>query len=72
MDWFLYENGLRHKRVNLKLTLTSYCFIFSFLTLFRMGAKRPPTSFSFVTSTNVGISPKNFLTFGFKPFATLV
>ena len=39
------------------------------LTLFRMGSqKAPPTSFSPVTSTNVGISPKNFLTFSFNPF----
>ena len=46
------------------------------LTLFRMGgrAKRhpPPTSFSFVTYINVEISPQNFLTFSFNPFATLV
>ena len=28
--------------------------------------------FSSVTSTNVGISPKNFLTFSFNPFARLV
>ena len=43
-------------------------------TLFRMGggAKRPPTSFSPVTPTNVGFGPKNFLTFSFNPFATLV
>ena len=32
----------------------------------------PPTSFSPVTSTNVGISPKVFLTFSYNPFATLV
>ena len=50
------------------------------LTLFRLGggggggeAKRPtPTSFSPVTSTDVGISPKNFLTFSFNPFDRLV
>ena len=36
------------------------------------GAKKPPISFSPVTSTNVGISPPKFLTFSFKPFATLV
>ena len=36
------------------------------------GKKAPPTSFSSVTSGNVGISPKNFLTFSFNPFATLV
>ena len=29
-------------------------------------------SFSLVTSANVGISPKNILTFIFNPFATLV
>ena len=32
----------------------------------------PPTSFSPVTSTNVGISPQNFLAFSFNHFATLV
>ena len=32
----------------------------------------PPTSVSPVTSTNVEISPKNFLNFSFNPFATLV
>ena len=35
-------------------------------------AKRPPTSFSPVTSTNVEIRPQNFLTFSFNLFATLV
>ena len=32
----------------------------------------PPTSFSHVTSTNVGISPQNFLTLSFNPSVTLV
>ena len=32
----------------------------------------PPTSFSPVTSTNVGVRPQNFLIFSFKPFATLL
>ena len=37
------------------------------------GQKGPlATSFSSVTYTNVGISPKNFLTFSFKPFPRLV
>ena len=37
------------------------------------GEKRAPfTSFSPVTSTNVGISSQNFLTFRFSPFGTLV
>ena len=31
-----------------------------------------PTMFSPVTSTNVGISPQNFLTFSFLPFDTMV
>ena len=35
-------------------------------------AKSPPTTFSPVTSINVGFSPQNFLTFSFDPFATLV
>ena len=36
------------------------------------GKKASCTSFSPVTSTKVGISPKNFQTFSFNPFATLV
>ena len=37
------------------------------------GAKRPtPTSFSPVTSTNVGTSPQNSLNFSFNPFDRLV
>ena len=36
------------------------------------GAKRPPTSLSPVTSTNVGISPQNFLTVSINPFDRLV
>ena len=39
------------------------------------GCKKPsplPTSFSPVTSANVGISSQNFLTFIFDTFATLV
>ena len=36
------------------------------------GAKISLTNFPRVTSTNVRTSPKNFLTFSFNPFATLV
>ena len=36
------------------------------------GQKDPPTSFSPVTSKNVGFGTQNFLTFSFNPFATLV
>ena len=46
-----------------------------FFNPFRMGGggeKAAATSFSPVTSTNVGISLQNFLTFSFNPFATLV
>ena len=47
------------------------------LALSRMGGgggakKAPPTSFFTVTSTNVGISTQNVLTFSFNFFATLV
>ena len=39
------------------------------------GGKKPQktlTSFSHVTSTNVGFGPQNFLSFSFNPFTTLV
>ena len=36
------------------------------------GKKAPLASCSTVTSTNVEISPQNFLTFSFNPFATLM
>ena len=36
------------------------------------GQRGPPTSFSPITSTNVGLSPQNFLTFSFNTFATVV
>ena len=45
------------------------------LNLFRKGGggkKALPTSFSHETSINMGISPKNFLTFSFNPFTILV
>ena len=41
-------------------------------SLARGSKKAPPTSFSPVTSTNVGFGPQNFLTFSFNLFATLV
>ena len=51
-------------------------FIWSFFTLFRMGVCKkfppPPTSFSPVPSTNVEISPQNFLTLIFNPFCHTV
>ena len=50
-------------------------FVYCSLTLFRMGgrrSKRPPTSFSPITTTNARISQQEFLTFGFNPFATLM
>ena len=54
------------------MSVTNLNFDFFLLTLFRMGAEMLPTSFSPVTSTNVGISTQNFLTFNlFNLFATL-
>ena len=53
----------------------TYCkeeFIHELLLTLLRRKKGPPTSFFPVTSTNVGISPQNFLTFSFNPFATLV
>ena len=51
--------------------LTGFHSLIASLTLFRQ-QKVTPTSFSPVTSTNVGISPQNFLTFSSNPFAILV
>ena len=52
------------------------CYLIQFYLLTRsgsgVGVKRPPTSFYPGTSTNVGFSPQNFLTFSFHRFATLV
>ena len=54
------------------------CIKFNFpLNLFRMGCegggkKAPPTSVSPATSTNVRITPQNFLSFSFNPFDRLV
>ena len=44
------------------------------LTLVRIGEQPPLPRYQFspVTSTNLGISPKNFLTFRFNPFTSLV
>ena len=36
------------------------------------GKKAPPTSFSPVTTTNVGLSPQNLPNISFNPFVTLV
>ena len=66
---FTKAAGLIKKRIQRR------CFpveIAKFLTLFRWGQKSPATSFSPVTSTNVGISLQNLLTFSFNPFAALV
>ena len=57
--------------------------VFSYLILFGVGREEEGEGggekkahdfpeFSPVTSTNVGISPKSFLTFSFNPFVTLV
>ena len=46
--------------------------MFCLLNPIQDASKDPRTSFSPVTSTNVGNNPKNFQTFSSKPFATLV
>ena len=67
-----WQTALKKTKVKLDL-LTD---INMFLTLFRMGwgwgQKGPPTSFSPVTSTNVGVSPQNVLNYFFNSFVTLV
>ena len=57
---------------NWKLLLTVFKDICLNLYQDGEGPKSPPTSFSPVTSTNVGFGPKNFLTFSFNPYATIV
>ena len=62
----------------LSVTFTAKHELVFVLTLFRMGRggggvqKGSPASFFPVTSTNIGISPQNFLTVSFTPFAMLV
>ena len=60
-------NILRTKRA-FKVKKTHFLL---FLTLFRI-PKSSPTILSPTTSTNVGISPKNYLTFSFNPFSAVV
>ena len=56
-------------KVNSDISMVIYSQLFLFLLKRKKGS---PTSFPPVTSTNVGFGPQNFLTFSFKPFATLV
>ena len=56
----------------LQTTLYRYKSCAVVLTLFKIGGKKAPSSFSPAISTNVGISHQNFLTFSFNLFATLV
>ena len=70
-----FFNNTEHQSRSLIITSIIDNNIIHYLTLFRMGAggaKRPPTSFSPVTSTNVGISPQNFMTFTFNLYDRLV
>ena len=61
IDWF---KGIRNKHL---------CkFVVFDINPIQDGRKGPPTSFSPVTSTNVGFGRQNFLTFSFDPFTTLV
>ena len=80
---FYYRYDLQQVKRNIISTVTNMvyhlpCEFLKNLIIFRLGEeggerqKGFPTSFSPVTSTNVGISPQNFQTFSFNPFATLV
>ena len=62
------------RRATTKYNQTHTAFVEAFNPIQdKGGSKRgPPTSFSPVTSTNVTISPQNFLTFSFNPFDRLV
>ena len=64
------ERKISHK-INLFEIITTICKIEILNPIQNGGQKSPRTSFSPVTSTNVGIRPQNFLTFSFSPFATL-
>ena len=73
---FLYEIVSKNEKYSIRTQLSSNLTIHH-LTLFRMGRAKsspppPPSSCSPVTSTNVGITPKTFLTLSFNPFDTLV
>ena len=58
--------------VSLVLTISNISLLCNVYIQDGGGQKDPSTSFSPVTSTNVEISPQNFLTFNFNPFVTLV
>ena len=62
------------RRATTKYNQTHTAFVEAFNPIQdKGGSKRgPSTSFSPVTSTNVTISPQNFLTFSFNPFDRLV
>ena len=68
---FVYRT-LFHNIFILEIMVSLHQEIRIHLTLFRMSPPPSPTSLSSVTSTNVGISPQNVLTFSYNPFATLV
>ena len=66
----LILNNLNEKLVIACLLGSFYLKLFQDGEAGRGGQKKPPTSFSHIISTNVGISPKNFPTLNF--FVTLV
>ena len=56
----------------MNLSIFQYLALYVFNPIQNGGPKRPlPISISSVTSTNVGISCQNVLTFSFNPFVTL-
>ena len=78
-----FLNNIRNSQKKNSRKKNSNCYWLSILTNYFVKrtfnpiqngerAKRPPTNFCPVTSTNVRISDWNFLTFSFNPFETLV
>ena len=74
-SWYFFQNSFIIRRPSAAIFVN----IIKVLTIFILpysgwgeDKKAPPTSFSPLTSTNVGISPQNFLTFSFNTFSSLV
>ena len=68
-DWNTHINIYLH---HLLRAQSSYLYYIKWLPLFRKGGGEQVSSFTPRTSTNVGISQQNFLTFSFNHFPTLV
>ena len=71
----LYEENLSCCQLKIPQKVLEILWFDLSLTLFSVGVgwlNSPPTRFFTVSSTNGEISPRNFSTFSFNPFPTLV